>query len=326
MKTFLEYVRYNETLGLTNAIANKIEDTFGITIYPQHLERVLFGQGNEKEKIDSPYSSSLQSLLLFNNVSKKHPISFKEIPNVSFSNVIFEYKNKVIGYPSSVDVVLISEDYKHVLFIESKFYEILRDSAKKVEPSVTAKSNGHNVVGVSYYKNGENSYRKSLNIKERMDLVKLGFDVPEEYGQSLKNDGYRIINPINGNLYVYPYGIKQFLSHIIGIRNIFKPSSRCDHNLENKKIEHIYFATLINGFPGFDSEDATLKINNFINHYKEVESLLKRKNLNVFNKNTNENINIEFLGIKKYQDLIKEVDYFKNDCFDKVKDFYLLNI
>ena len=317
--SIIDYLKQpSEKFGLAKSIKNKIDNIFDIDLDEYSLDRVINGEGNEKEKIDSVYSSSMQSLVIFNQVNKgkKLTLTLSDNKKHTFTKALFEYKNKVIGYPSSVDVVLLSEDNKDVLFIESKFYEIVRDSVKKNNTD----KKSFNVVGVSYFLNKKNSYYQALNIRKEDKLEDYGFDVPEFFGEKKPTSkAERAIKPIKGNTYVYPYGIKQFLSHIIGIMNIFDPSENADKELKDMNIENIFFVSIYNELPGYNEEDSIEKQNDYKIHYEKIEKLLKGKGYSVKNPNNNKDIVIQLCGIKSYQSLFKDNDYLSEE---KIKDFY----
>ena len=100
--------RYNQKFShfQSKCFKSEIEEIFGIKIDCKLYDSVVNGQGNEKDKIDSLYSSSLQSLVVFHNVNSNNQIKIQiNNEHLSFDKVYFEQKNKVIGYPSSIDVV-----------------------------------------------------------------------------------------------------------------------------------------------------------------------------------------------------------------------------
>ena len=171
-KEVSEYFEKDENGQLTgkfktnsNCKLVSINKIFGSSISCSQYDVVAHGEGNEEEKIDSIYSSSLQSLLFFYGVSKSNPI---HIGKDEFNKVLFEYENPVIRYPSSVDVVLLNEKEQTIAFIESKFLEIIRDSNK----------DGNKVIGVSYFREKEkNGYNQSLKLEEA-DLKKLRIEYP----------------------------------------------------------------------------------------------------------------------------------------------------
>ena len=298
-------------------IKKRIENTFDISLSNEEtelLKAVINGQGQEKDKITSAYSSSLQSFLIFRKVSEDNPITVNKI---KYTKVEFEVENSVIGYKSSVDVKL-SNDEGNVLFIESKLYEVVRDSMPK--------GKGKLEVGPSYFSNHESGYRKKLNF-EIGDLREIGIEFPlekEMYGISAskikkaivetckQKDGYSKIDAIDCNEWVYSYGIKQILSHVIGILNY--------REQKEHKGEKIRFAYIYNKLPGYAKEEknAMKKIDNYDHHvgkvYDRLKETLKENPLDCFS--------------STYQKIFKENEkekYF-NEIGDRVCEYYKLNV
>ena len=225
-----------------------------------YYSMVVSGEGGEDKKIDTYYSSSLQSLLFFYGVSDTNPIIYDK---VKYTKVFFEWKNKVIKLPSSIDVVLVDETGKNALFIESKLYEVIRDSNKE----------GNCVVGSSYLNNEEkNGYNKKLSLTED-DYKKIGID-PTKLDEKKRS----IIKPIVKDYYVYSYGIKQMLSHIIGLLNFNPKYDKNAYVLPVKENVNISFLTIINEMNGASiNEDDEDRNKHFMNHYNKVIELLKDK-------------------------------------------------
>ena len=285
---------------------------FGVSLNKEHIEQAMNGRGNEQEKANVPHASALQSLVIFDQVLK-HPIMFDAIKDekgerIKFTKVIFEYQNTVIKAPSCVDVVLTTEDYKHVLFIESKFFEIVRDSVKGLYENSDRKSK-YCEVSPTYYTECENSYKKVFNIDpSKKEYQDLGFIyIPDAKKHP--------INPLSNDKYTYPYGIKQFLCHIIGITNVFDGKYSTEISDHKNQVEHIYFMTIYNGLPSFGADQI---IRDYKEHYLAVQERVK----NV--KTKGKVLPINFLGMMTYQDLYEQ----NPDYFDKikiVKEFYKLD-
>lgn len=300
---------------------NRLEEIFETSIPCEKYESVINGEGNEKDKINTVYSSSLQSLLVFSNVSRENPIL---IDKMKYTDVFFEYRNKVIGYPSSIDVVLTNKDERTILFIESKLYEIIRDSTVS----------GTAVVGVSYLSNHTNGYKNVLGL-EFKDLEKLGIDYENQdnYGgrtEDIKkdSDGKDIsIKPLKGNSYVYSYGVKQSLSHIIGILNwkSGKQGANCSSYLNHNDYDDVRFLLLYNDLPGFTDEDAENKQADFVKHQKKLFEILEGK----------DKVKIDSMSIKSYQEIYQEnqaknpgdfeKSFFDGKDMSRIVDFYRLN-
>lgn len=103
-----------------------IQRIFGINESARGLfEAATSGDGNEKSRILTLHSSSLLAFLCFNGVAN-HPIT---IDGIVYDEVMFEVKNDVIdaslGKPSNIDVLLMGDNRKKLLFLESKFTEYL---------------------------------------------------------------------------------------------------------------------------------------------------------------------------------------------------------
>ena len=103
-----------------------IQRIFGIRKLARGLfESATSGDGNEKSRILTLHSSSLLAFLCFNGVAN-HPIT---IDGIVYDEVMFEVKNDVIdaslGKPSNIDVLLMGDNRKKLLFLESKFTEYL---------------------------------------------------------------------------------------------------------------------------------------------------------------------------------------------------------
>lgn len=159
--------------------------------FEQAFRIVTNGVGNEMAKINSVISSSLLSLLvfykLFNNESDEISLHLKlNNRDYIFTQALFEVRNKVIGYPSCVDVVLKATDGT-LLFLESKFTEYIDEIA-------TSKS-----YGVGYCP----LYKQLVDCLNDADLA---VETNEKNLILTSNSGKRYIE-----------GIKQSISHLIGL-------------------------------------------------------------------------------------------------------------
>lgn len=290
--------KFKDTSKCKLLMFNEIFDT---NISCPQYDSVANGEGNEEEKINSIYSSSLQSLLVFHGVNSNNKI---EIAGEKFDKVIFEYKNKVIGYPSSVDVVLVNDHA--IAFIESKFLEIVRDSTEEKGD----KSAARKVVGISYFGKDESGYNKVLKLtKEDLDKMRISYPNDGPFIDSVKGRSKETqeIDRLEGNTFVYSEGIKQILSHIIGIQS-FKNGESCYSNgndpIPNHTFKKIIYVELYNAFPGFDY--ATKRIEDFNKHVKVVKDVIDSKGL------------IDEFVIMTYQELLKKNKSFVlNNKIDK---------
>lgn len=296
---------------------------FDVSIPKALYEQAVNGEGNEIGKIDSVSSSSLQALLIFSQVDKNHPIS---ILGDKYTEVHFEYKNAVITFPSSVDVVLTNEKGKF-LFIESKLSEIIDSS----------KTSGSPKVGPEYLSNHVNSYHRiGLEVS---DLKQIGIMIPngiELYacsGRQIKRKlkeqipefaDMLVVEHIEGNKYVYSEGIKQMLAHIIGITNVNNPDRKSDDYLKDRVIlkrENTVFLSVYNAFPGFnptEEEEVKRKLSDYRRHEEKVAAILQANAAVQFTINESLSYQTIFVENKK-----EGTGYFDN--MQKVVAFYHLN-
>ena len=111
-----------------------IQRIFGINESARGLfEAATSGDGNEKPRILTLHSSSLMAFLCFNDVAN-NPIKIK---GTVYNEVMFEVKNNVINNSpgkSNIDVLLMGENRKKLLFLESKFTEYLSGGKVTLSP------------------------------------------------------------------------------------------------------------------------------------------------------------------------------------------------
>lgn len=153
---------------------------------------VTQGQGDELRKINSLTSSALLCLLtfypLFNNTDRN---TYIDINGERYYRCFFEVRNRVIRNPSCVDVVLISTDDKKMLFLESK----LSEYADGIELKHT-------------YGKGYKALYEDFGLYEQAlsGYLKLG-------GRKDK----LVLQSVNNKEKIYIEGIKQSISHLIGL-------------------------------------------------------------------------------------------------------------
>lgn len=170
-------------------------DRFGIQdevlFITKYLEAIS-GDGQEWSRITTLHSSSLIALLCFYSISKKNSI---EINGYSFEESFFEVKTQVYqDSESNMDVVLRGKDKdgkKVVLFLECKFSEYLSCGQYK------------GICKETY----EKPY-KELGLFEGTPIDHVKFENEDEIA----------IKPLDGKQ-IYCGGIKQMLSHYIGVSN-----------------------------------------------------------------------------------------------------------
>ena len=177
-----------------------IQRIFGINESARGLfEAATSGDGNEKSRILTLHSSSLLAFLCFNGVANQ-PIT---IDGIVYDEVMFEVKNDVIdaslGKPSNIDVLLMGDNRKKLLFLESKFTEYL--SGGKV-----TLSNKYRDLYIKLQKLNLPFNIKFINVLQESDNSHKEPDIKE---------GIRLYTEEKTSEYLY--GIKQAFSHLLGI-------------------------------------------------------------------------------------------------------------
>lgn len=169
---------------------------------------VTGGVGSEDTKINSLVSSSLLSLLtffpLFDYKSGKPNVKIKidmigqfDSYRFQFDSCRFEVRNKVVTIPSCIDVLIRNCNENKWLFLESKFYEPLRDVRSELE------------IGKTY----ADLYESIADILEKSKIyvkVKSGKLYIQTYDTEDKNNK-------KDRKRIYLYGIKQAICHLIGL-------------------------------------------------------------------------------------------------------------
>ena len=201
-------------------------------LFEYKYKKAVSGNGDEEKKILTLHSSSRCALLCFYNVEEKPIVLNINGENIEFNYSTFEFKNPVIGYPSNMDVVLLSSNRKTVLFLESKFAEYFMSS-------------------------GEKSAFISNSYKDKKAISKTVYDKIEQVGFEAKNSEKEVTDK-NGEKKIqkgfilsslvgetYPDGIKQMISHYVGIiRRLEKASLSSDKKEENNAITYEVLNTL----------------------------------------------------------------------------------
>lgn len=156
------------------------------------------GSGQEHRRITTLHSSSLCPLLFFYNVTDKNRLIIDGIG--TFTESVYEFKSQVVDstHPSCMDVVLKGTDINGnpiVLFLESKFSEYYVNASKKA--CNLSKKYLENEFSECFY-------------KESDFLETIGLEVNNK-----DDDRFDLKSP---DVY-YIGGIKQMISHYVGIRN-----------------------------------------------------------------------------------------------------------
>ena len=286
-KTLIDFV--GDKIALSFDI-NKNKETFA-----KKFQMACSGTGDELKKITTLHSSSLCALLFFFNVDNKKLV----IPSLSeyeFTESYFEFKNKVIRYPSNIDVVLLGKNIKTgkkvILFLESKFSEYITGIGKRK-------------VSKSYFKSG--CY--SAPIYESIEEKEESFDFNKENGFN--------------NSEKYNEGLKQMISHYYGIRRFMKREFVDDNENVYKNIREYGADEIILGEILFDNfaknSGLTKKLDDYKSDYSNLANIINEQ----YEKDETKPENISFKVLPKslsYSELEKYIS-----DFPKIKKFYFGN-
>ena len=179
-----------------------IQRIFGINESARGLfEAATSGDGNEKSRILTLHSSSLLAFLCFNGVAN-HPIT---IDGIVYDEVMFEVKNDVIdaslGKPSNIDVLLMGENRKKLLFLESKFTEYL--------------SGGKVFLSPDRYKYFYELLSEKLELPFIASFDKVKHKPNKSHSEPFETEEYCLKTKERTSEYLG--GIKQAFSHLLGI-------------------------------------------------------------------------------------------------------------
>lgn len=162
-------------------------------LFYEAFKVAMEGQGDELSDVNSLISSALLSLLtfypLFGNTDKS---KYLTINGEQYYRCFFEVRNRVINRPSSVDVALISVDEKKILFLESKLSEYANGVGTSLELGKSYKS---------LYEGENGLYTLALCDYLNMEV----------------ENGTPILKSLDGKEKIYIEGIKQSISHLIGL-------------------------------------------------------------------------------------------------------------
>lgn len=261
------------------------------------------GPGKEINRITTLHSSALLSLLVFYGVSDCNTITLR---GTKYTKCFFEATNKVFSHPSSVDVVLVSDDGKTMLFLESKFTEYTH----------------HGKIWMSDVY--ENFYDRVLEQLENAPIhIERGIikkfkekttgKVVDKKGIELHNGSAN--KPLRNSEYLG--GIKQCFSHLIGIAK--GPDEKACEEYRDcfSKASNLCFGTIL-----FDCTERK-EIDSYIDLYKKtigkLNSIDLAKALPDFKENCHKVAILHEPLI--YQEILKKTDYIVPP---KIKQFYKL--
>lgn len=181
--------------------ANGYFDSFLDNVYGGKMDQKfqkMFdnGSGNElHSKAEAIHSSSMLAYNFFHCISQEHPFRLK---GVKYTKVYFEVQMKTLinsNRPANMDVVLLDEENKNIIFIESKFTEYLETKDWRLSDKYTE----------------DNAFNKGIDWKSIIEGFKISIN------------GYR-----------YKEGIKQLTTHLFGIANLCDCEAREWFNEHNK--------------------------------------------------------------------------------------------
>ena len=268
--------------NVISAIATDLANAFDIkdeskrALFTQKTEQACSGSGEEALKITTMHSSSLCSLLCFYGISDKNKLEIKleDDKTYVFTESFFEFQNEVIKgrSPSNMDVVLVGYEkeninQKVVLFLESKFTEYHSlSSSMSIANSYLA-----NTYGKVIYNKLEKRGIYNIITSNKQDEKEFKFSVPQN--QTQKNG--KKVSKEN----VYLEGIKQMISHYIGVRNLLDgnivSSRNCDiHNEIVKDINEKGAKVLLGTIIFEDLYQESKYFNKYKDRYEEIAKIL----------------------------------------------------
>lgn len=264
---------------LVDFVADSLANNFGITkkddreLFRQKFEMACSGTGDELKKITTLHSSSLCALLFFFNVNdKEKKLKIRGLEGYEFTESLFEFKNKVIGYPSNIDIVLLGTNpakVKVVLFLESKFSEYIT--------SITRAEKQYE-IGSSYFKNDKDCFSKPIYDElEKKQILKKIEKGKKCYLTSAEDK--------------YIEGLKQLISHYYGIRNFLKGEYYEKDNENLKTLQDFKADEYILGEILFDNFGDELK-SKLTSYEKDYEKLAKIINDQYTNEGNNERFRV----------------------------------
>jgi hypothetical protein len=268
--------------NVISAIATDLANAFDIkdetkrTLFTGKTEQGCSGSGEEALKITTMHSSSLCSLLCFYGISDKNKLEIKleDDKTYVFTESYFEFQNEVIKgrSPSNMDVVLVGYEkekinQKVVLFLESKFTEYHSLSSSMS----IANSYLENTYGKVIYNKLEKRGIYNIITSNKQDEKEFKFIVPQN--QTQKNG--KKVSKEN----VYLEGIKQMISHYIGVRNLLDgnivSSRNCDiHNEIVKDINEKGAKVLLGTIIFEDLYQESKYFNKYKDRYEEIAKIL----------------------------------------------------
>lgn len=233
---------------------NDLIDLFRLEVdmFKGKFIQAISGRGHEYKEIRRLHSSSLVALLCFYNVSALNPLECSiETERVVFSESLFEIQNPIPNSkkPSNIDIVLkgknIKSGRKVTLYLESKFSEYLKHGEK-------------DKISTPVYKE---IYRQ---LKKSLDSIDVSFD---EY-----SDNYSKLKYQNKQNTHYLEGVKQIISHYLGVHSVATQTRATD--------EDIFLGEILFRFCDEEIDNNCEKIVDYISVYEKMAEGLNKYCLN----------------------------------------------
>jgi hypothetical protein len=268
-------------------------------------ERLFKGDGNNIRDFFSEVSSARMCFLFFASLGKGITLNLKG-EEITFTKSYLEVKNTVIRYnkPSNVDVLLVSDDGKTLLYLESKFTEYTNAEKENLAES---------------YFHSDKKYTPLIDFLS---------------GETDSNDK-KFISKQTGNVtdgepqakrHIFYAGLKQMISHFIGV---WQGPHKNDLDYDELKelwegAPKIYLGTIL-----FKLEDEPENSKeSYFDLYSEAYSKLAHALNKFIEENKQEGSVLDkFTVIEKpltYQKLLDENPHL-GTIEEKVKQFYHLN-
>ena len=218
--------------------------------------QAISGDGQEWTRITTLHSSSLIALLCFYSISENNPITIDEYV---FTQSFFEVKTQVYGESeSNMDVVLRgcdSHGQKVVLFLESKFSEYL----------ICGSYNG--ISQKAYL----DTYNDTLRIIDNDAITAIKI--------SIKDDGISIEPREPRRNPVYCGGIKQMISHFMGVSNYAEKGKEAlgEHScFDADSSETILLGEILFDF-GDKVGGAKTKLDTYHKAYRDLQGIINER-------------------------------------------------
>lgn len=278
-------------------------------LFFKRFTEAIRGDGSELKRIATIHSSALLALMCFWRVDEKHPlfIPLSSTRRIAFTKVFFECKNRVIEgrKPSNIDIVLVSEDGRTILLLESKFTEYLSGGKVRISEQYQ-----------KFYEALMPLWRDDLNLSK------------DKNGDFILSQS----NPKRGKM-EYLYGLKQMVSHLIGvIRGPEEGQSNSEYvetfnRASNIILGSICFNPCTSKFKKKYCQYHDFYMNHFGNRgseiYEIIKNVLERQGLKICNGLSEKSIEINPVPIT-----YKDIFWGNNENFllEAVENTYFPNI